>query len=240
MSNKELLLQNYRRRTANSFEKAKAVLFDMDGILYDSMPGHCRAWKQMCDENGIEADANEFFAYEGRTGASTINILYLRQFGHEATEDDIKRLYGRKSELFKAMGLPALIPGAQECLRLVLDSEALPCLVTGSGQLSILERLEKDFPGAFPSGRRITAKDVVHGKPAPEPFLRGMERTGAQPFQSIAIDNAPLGVESASRSGALTIGVRTGPLPEGALLAAGADIELNSMIECAVLLAELL
>lgn len=240
MNNKEAALHNYSARTGRRFTRARAVLFDMDGILYDSMPGHSRAWKQMCDENGIEADANEFFAYEGRTGASTIDILYQRQFGRNATQEEIKRLYARKSELFRAMGTPALIPGARECLRIVLESQALPCLVTGSGQLSILERLERDFPGAFPAERRITAADVVHGKPDPEPFLRGMDKTGSVPEGSIAVDNAPLGVLSASRSGALTIGVRTGPLPEGALKEAGADIELNSMLECAILLAELL
>ncbi len=39
----------------------RAVLFDMDGVLYDSMPLHARAWKKMCDLNGIKAEENEFF-----------------------------------------------------------------------------------------------------------------------------------------------------------------------------------
>ena len=44
----------------------------MDGILYDSMPKHALAWGMMCDREGIKYEPNEFFAYEGRTGASTI------------------------------------------------------------------------------------------------------------------------------------------------------------------------
>lgn len=233
-------LEAYTLRIGHALEAVKAVLFDMDGVLYDSMPGHARAWKQMCDENGIIAEADEFFGYEGRTGASTIDILFLRQYGHGATDDDVRRLYGRKSELFKAMGLPPIMEGAKEAIEAVEAAGAVSVLVTGSGQGSILDRLDKDFPGAFPPRRRVTAHDVKRGKPDPEPYLMGMQKAGVEPWQAVAVDNAPLGVESASRSGAFTIGVRTGPIPEGALKAAGADIEIFSMADCAILLRELL
>lgn len=55
-------------------------------------------------------------------------------------------------------------------------------------------------------------------------------------WQALAVDNAPLGVQSASDAGIFTIGVRTGPLHKGALLEAGANIELDSMDECAQVL----
>lgn len=233
-------LAAYKARTGYSLSRPRAVLFDMDGVLYDSMPGHAKAWKQMCDENGIVAEPEEFFAYEGRTGASTINILFQRQFGHCANDDEIKRLYARKSELFKAMGDAPIMPGAKHAVDVVLKAGAAPVLVTGSGQSSILDRLDSVFPGAFPNGRRVTAHDVKRGKPDPEPYLMGLGKTGAEPWQAVAVDNAPLGVESASRAGVFTIGVRTGPIPEGALMEAGADIEIFSMEQCADLLACLL
>lgn len=233
-------LERYRARTGQQPADILGVLFDMDGILYDSMPGHASAWKQMCDENGIEATRDEFFGYEGRTGASTIEILMQRQYGRATTPDEVKRLYARKSELFKAAGAPAIMPGAQRAVRTVLAAGCLPVLVTGSGQQSIFERLEHDYPEAFTPDRRVTARDVVHGKPHPEPFLMGLGKIGATSARALAVDNAPLGVESASAAGIFTIGVRSGPLPEGSLLAAGADIELNSMDECADLLRQLL
>ena len=46
-------------------------------------------------------------------------------------------------------------------------------LVTGSAQSSLIGNLDKDYPGAFPMDKRVTALDVVHGKPDPEPYLKG-------------------------------------------------------------------
>lgn len=102
-------------------------------------------------------------------------------------------------------------------------------LVTGSGQPSVLERLDVEFKGAFPPGHRVTARNVIHGKPHPEPYLKGMELAGVLPSEAIAIENAPTGVESAAASGAYTIALTTGPVPSDTLAAAGADIVLHSM-----------
>lgn len=230
----EAALVRYHNRVGAQLENVQAVLFDMDGVLYDSMPGHARAWKAMCDAVGIQCEYDEFFGYEGRTGASTINLLYLRQFGHGADDETCRRLYAIKSENFKAMGNPPLMPGAKEAVGEVLRAGVPSVLVTGSGQASILERLAADYPGAF--NLRVTAHDVIHGKPDPEPYLKGMEMAGVDNTHAVAIDNAPLGVESASRAGAFTIGVCTGPIPAEALAAAGADIVVSSMAECAQIL----
>ncbi|MCH5222347.1 MAG: HAD-IA family hydrolase [Muribaculaceae bacterium] len=230
-----LAKNNYTRRTGHTLDEIQAVLFDMDGILYDSMPGHARAWKMMCDSVGIEADENEFFAYEGRTGADTINILYQRQYHHAADAETCKRLYDIKADFFKSFGEPKLMPGAKDTVDLALNKNLECVLVTGSGQASILSKLNADFGDAF--SLRVTAHDVKRGKPDPEPYLTGINKANTHPSQAIAIDNAPLGVESASKAGIFTIGVITGPLKHGALLAAGADIEVNSMAECRLCLA---
>jgi len=236
----EEAISDYLKRNGMESLRPKAVLFDMDGVLYDSMPRHARAWKGVCDEAGIEADVDEFFAYEGRTGASTIDILIRRQFGRPATEAECHSLYKRKTELFADFPTAPMMHGAQRAVAAVVKADALPVLVTGSGQGTLLGRLDADFEGAFSAGRRVTAYDVKRGKPDPEPYLKGLEKAGAKPTEGIGVDNAPLGVESASRAGLFTIGVRTGPLKPGSLLEAGADIELESMEECASALEYLL
>ena len=234
-------LANYSARTGNpACGQRNAVLFDMDGILYDSMPLHARAWMMMCRENGIPADPDEFFAYEGMTGAATIRLLVERAQGRIPDDDECRALYAVKSSNFAAMDRPPMMPGAAGAIETARARGAATVLVTGSGQGSLLERLDLDYPGAFPEGRRVTAHNVTHGKPHPEPFLKGMELAGVTPARAIAVDNAPLGVESASRSGAFTIGVRTGPIRPGSLLEAGADIETDSMAECDKILSQLL
>ena len=214
----------------------RAVLFDMDGVLYDSMPGHAKAWMAMCAEAGLEARPEDFYINEGRTGAATIDLLTMRQYGRHTSEEEARRLYAIKSANFASLGPAPIMPGAREALEAVKAIGAEPVLVTGSGQSSLLDKLEKDFPGAFDYGMRVTAHDVRHGKPDPEPYLMGLAKAGARPDQAVAVDNAPLGVESAHRAGVFTIGVRTGPLELGTLLAAGADIELDSMEQLAELL----
>ena len=106
-------------------------------------------------------------------------------------------------------------------------------LVTGSGQSSLLNRLDSDYPGAFTAGLRVTSRDVTHGKPHPEPFLKGLELAGVRPDRCIVLENAPLGVEAADKAGIFTIAVNTGNLPENELWDAGAAIVFPSMTQAA-------
>lgn len=226
------ILAYLRRNNALSF-KPRAALVDMDGTLYNSMPKHADAWMQLCAENSIPARRNEFFSWEGRTGASTINILFKRTFGIEATEQQCKDLYRRKTEIFAAMPDVDVMPGAQALMEFLKSIGMKMVLVTGSGQNTLISRIDRDFPGIFDADMRITSRDVAHGKPHPEPFIRAMELAGTKPFQSIVIENAPLGVEAGHASGAFTIGVNTGPIPIAELEQAGADLTFHSMEQCA-------
>ncbi len=213
--------------------KIKAALIDMDGTLYDSMPYHARAWHRIVTELGIEATVDEFFAYEGMTGKATVNLIFNRAYGRDATDDEVRELYRRKTVYFNEYPPVAPMPGADRMLE-ALRSGGVECvLVTGSGQSSLLDRLDADYPGIFAANRRITAYDVSHGKPHPEPYLKAMELAGAEPDECIVIENAPLGVESGVASGAYTVAVTTGPIPRQQMIDAGADIIFDSMNRCA-------
>lgn len=107
-----------------------------------------------------------------------------------------------------------------------------PVLVTGSGQPSLLDRLEENFPAIFTPETMVTAFDVKFGKPHPEPFLLGLKKGGSlKPNQALAIENAPQGTESATQAGIFTIDINTGPLPEKVLKDAGAKMVLKTMDE---------
>lgn len=228
-----IAINKYLKRTGAIQLTPRAALIDMDGTLYDSMPRHARAWHQMMAEIGVEVPEAEFFRYEGRTGASTINILLQRAFGRKATEAECRDLYKRKTEIFASMPEVEPMAGAREMLDFLQLIEVKRVLVTGSGQNTLLNRLNDDFPGAFDERLRVTSRDVRHGKPEPEPYLMGLEKAGVKPWEAIVIENAPLGVESGHRAGIFTIGINTGPLDIRELEEAGADLVFPSMKEFA-------
>ena len=124
-------------------KKLKAVLFDMDGVLFDSMPYHSEAWHKVMKSHGLTLSREEAYMHEGRTGASTINIVFQRELGREATQEEIESIYQEKSVLFNSYPEAKPMPGAWELLQKVKKDGLIPMVVTGSGQLSLLERLEQ-------------------------------------------------------------------------------------------------
>lgn len=237
---KEILIDYLQRNRLQRFD-LKAVIFDMDGVLYDSMPAHDRSWQQTMDELGLTHEPGEFYLHEGRVGKNTINVIFQRNLQRDATDEEAKQIYARKTELFQHCNNGNTIPGAKEVLTLVQEKELTPVLVTGSGQPSLLERLDHHFTGAFTPGTMVTAFDVVNGKPDPEPFLRGLQKGGdLEPHQAIVIENAPLGIEAAVAAGIFTIAVNTGPLPDNILREAGASLVFDSMHQLAEVLPEII
>ena len=220
--------------------KIKAALIDMDGTLYDSMPLHARAWMQLMNDINVAAREDEFFLYEGCTGAYIINKMIERQFGRQATDEEKVNLYALKAKYFAEQTDVPVMPGAVKLVNELRQCGIDTILVTGSGQTSLLSRLEIDFPGAFPPDKRVTSASVTHGKPHPEPFLKGLELAGVSAYEAIAIDNAPLGTTSAHAAEVFTIGVVTGPIHREDIEATGADFVFNSMHECAENISELI
>ena len=202
----------------------------MDGVLYNSMPAHEKAWQEVCVEYHLIAEPNEFFLLEGRTGESTINLLFERTFNRNATSEEIHEIYDRKTVLFSKYNSGDVIKGAHEMLELV-KSKGLKCvLVTGSGQPSLINKLEQNFPGIFTRETMVTGFDVKIGKPDPEPFLMGLQKGGnLKPNQALVIENAPLGTEAAHKAGIFTIDANTGPLPDNVLFESGGQLVYPSM-----------
>lgn len=205
------------------------AMFDMDGVLFDSMKNHAKSWHETMAHFGLDLPYEEAFLHEGRTGAGTINIVSKRQRGHEATEAEIQQIYAYKSQLFNTLPKAERMPFAYEVLQQVKASGVTPMVVTGSGQRTLLDRLQKNFPGIFQQELMVTAFDVKYGKPNPEPYLIGLQKAGVRANQSFVVENAPLGVQAAVAAGVFTIAVNTGPLPDAALLDAGANLLFPSM-----------
>jgi HAD superfamily hydrolase (TIGR01509 family) len=217
--------------TSNKYPRfeCKAVFFDMDGVLFDSMPFHATAWVRALNEVGMPFSVTEAYLNEGRTGGSTIDGVYNKELNRNATDEEKKRIYALKSKYFEEIEQTVPMPYAFELLKKVKSKNQGIYLVTGSAQPKLLDGLHLAFPGIFRKENMITAFDVEQGKPHPEPYLKALKRSGLQPWQVVVIENAPLGVASAKAAGLFTVAVNTGPLPVDVLFENGADIVLESM-----------
>lgn len=207
----------------------KAVLFDMDGVLFDSMPAHAASWAKVCTEYGLHMTERDVYFNEGRTAESTIEVLTQRTWGRSTNQEEVDRIYALKCEEFKNYPEAQVMPGAPAVLDAVLQSGKRIFIVTGSAQTSLLERIYTHLPGYFERKRVICGLDYKKGKPNPEPYLMGLERAGVTASEAVVVENAPLGVRAAKAAGIFTIAVNTGILDDADLLAEGADMVFPSM-----------
>ena len=213
----------------------KAYFFDMDGVLFDSMPNHAIAWDEVMKKHNLPFTAYDCYLNEGRTGESVIREAMWKAQNRDATPDEIATIYAEKSDYFTQLeqkaGGTATIPGVAQVLEYIHSCGNEIWVVTGSGMRSLLDNLNHVLPPVFAKERMITAYDVQKGKPDPEPYLKAWERCGLNKEQCVVIENAPLGVRSGKAAGLTVYAVNTGILTREDLLQAGADKVFDSMAE---------
>lgn len=209
----------------------KAVLFDMDGVLFNSMPLHAVSWHESMASFGLTMSEADAYKYEGMRGVETIQTLCREQWGREISEQEAGDMYAEKSRLFASQPPADKIADVEKVLQAVKDSGLKICVVTGSGQGTLLDKLCREFDGLLDEHLIVTSFDVSQGKPAPDPYLMGLRKCGVQPWEAVVVENAPLGVRSAVAAKVFTIAVNTGPLPDSMLLESGANLVMGNMAQ---------
>ena len=212
----------------------KVVLFDMDGVLYDSMPNHGIAWQRAMKEFGIHFTVEDSYATEGARGVDTIRKYAKAQLGKELTEEEAQKMYDLKAHYFHEMPEAKIFDGVTGLMKNIKDSGLKIGIVTGSAQRPLIERVTHDF-GDFVSRDQITtAFDVKRGKPNPDPYLMGLKKAGNYaPSEGIVVENAPLGVRAGVAAGCYTVAINSGPLADSVLINEGANILFPTIREFA-------
>lgn len=203
--------------------RLKAVFFDQDGVLYNSMPYHAESWAWAMTKYGLPYTAMECYRNEGRTSTGVIQEHHRQIYGTDASPELIEAIYKDKTEHFTEMtgGFPGIIPDVDKVLQ-YLRSQGVQCwVVTGSGQRDLINALNKTFDNVFTG--IISSFDVKKGKPDPEPYLKAWERSGFKKEECLVVENAPLGVCAAKAAGLFTCAVNTGILPDSELEAEHAN-----------------
>lgn len=188
----------------------QALLFDMDGVLVDSTHAVARVWHKWAVQRGFDP-AVVVAAAHGRPSVMTVR-QFLPHADAEAEDREIER-----QEIEDLDGVVA-IPGAQELVRSLPDGRWT--VVTSATRPLAEVRLRAggiQYPENF-----ITANDITHGKPHPEPYLKAAQRLGFAPADCIVVEDAPAGIRAGRTAGARVISFPT-TSPAAALRDAGAD-----------------
>lgn len=222
-------IEKYLHKHGHNAWDPRVALFDMDGVLYDSMHNHAIAWRDAMALYDISMTLEDAYKYEGMRGVETIKLIAKQQQGKDISDDEAAKMYDTKAEHYAKCNRAKLIPGVHK-LQEDMKSYGLSIgVVTGSAQPTLISRILDDFNGLVSPEIIVTALNIKHGKPAPDPYLKGMEKAGAMPWQTIVVENAPLGVQAGVAAGCFTVAVNTGPLPDQELADAGADIVFSNM-----------
>lgn len=226
-------IKRYLGKTGFARFCPKAVMFDMDGVIYDSMPNHAASWHRAMERIGISMAPEEAYEYEGMRGVETIQLLFRREKGLEISESEAAEYYKIKSQEFNSCPPARLMPGITTLMQKIKDAGMKIVIVTGSAQHTLLDKLDRDLEGLVDRRLVVCALDVEHGKPNPEPYLKGLQKAGVEPWEAMVVENAPLGVRAAVAARVFTIAANTGPLPDSMLTSEGADVVYPSILSLA-------
>jgi beta-phosphoglucomutase len=200
---------------------AQTIIFDMDGVVLASPPMHLLSWQQTLAPLGIALTGEVLFPLEGTPTEQTAQRLTERYLGQACSDEEARRLAGRKRALFRQMFRPSLVPGAGPLLHDLRGRGYRLGLVTGSDRSVVDESL-------FPTGVVaffdviVTGDQVSQGKPDPEPYRTAAARLGVPASECLVIENAPLGIRSARAAGMDCVALETS-LGAEQLSAAGAS-----------------
>jgi beta-phosphoglucomutase-like phosphatase (HAD superfamily) len=177
-----------------------AVVFDMDGLLFDTERLHARAALAAAKEVGCPLEMDVFLKLLGTTEARRI---LAEHYGESYPFDALRVAWGGHMKGLLDSDLQMKV-GALELLDL-LDDLAVPrAIATSSSHATVEDHLARlDLVGRF--HHVVAHGDYANSKPAPDPFLKAAERLGVDPRHCLALEDSLNGVRSASSAGMMTV-----------------------------------
>jgi sugar-phosphatase len=197
-----------------------AVLFDLDGVLVDSLESVRRHWRRWCDGRGIE------FGPVWRAVHNQPSEATIRQFAPALDAPaEAARL---DAEQAADSGDVTAQPGAADLLGALQVPWAVVTSCTPALARARLAAARLPAPALL-----VAAGDTERGKPHPDPYLLAAERAGAPPGRCLVVEDAPGGIRAGKAAGATVVAVGT---THGGADLAGADVVVGSLADVSALL----
>ncbi|MFH1753191.1 MAG: HAD family phosphatase [Candidatus Omnitrophota bacterium] len=203
----------------------KAVIFDLDGVIVNTMPFHASAWQKTFKKFGINVSKREIYLREGEKWDKTFYDIAKRH-NIKVTSGVKQKIFKHRQDVFKKMLKIKLFKAAPPLIRKFKKMGLKLAVVTGTPRIEVKKILPKSLYAMFDA--IIPSDEVKNGKPHPEPFLKALKRLKVSAKEAIVIENAPNGILSAKRAKLTVIAVETS-LPRKYLK--GADFILKSLEE---------
>ncbi|MEB3283945.1 MAG: HAD family phosphatase [Candidatus Sericytochromatia bacterium] len=196
----------------------KAVLFDMDGVICDTMPLHRQVWRQFASTHGITLSDVEWRKLDGRRAGDIVAAV----FGVNDAAENLRLSEARENlyrEVLQTADLRA-VAGVQACLEW-LKERGIPCVLATSATSENVVQVLGTLGLTHYFSAIVSAQDVKNGKPDPEVYETAARRAGVHASECLVVEDAIQGVQAAKSAGATCLGLTTSE-PASALLAAGA------------------
>ena len=208
-------------------KKFSAVLFDMDGVIVDSMPYHFFAWYEAFRKYGIIVSSQDIYEHEGEKWETTLSS-FLQQNNLPADYKLMLKIFNYRQKVFRKIFKRHLFPGVPELAAELKAKGYLLGVVSGTPSYDIKKLIPHKLLKLFDS--IVGGDNIEHGKPHPDPYLKSAADLRLKPEQCLVIENAPLGINSAKSAGCFCLAVTTS-LPAQYLQKADKICELKRLRE---------
>jgi beta-phosphoglucomutase family hydrolase len=203
----------------------KAILWDMDGVLVNSMEFHYQAYREVLSEFRKHLSREEYLT----SLIGLRNYVILQRLLGDLPQEEVERLMAAKEAAFRrrVAGNVQALPGAAELVRRARVA-GLKQAIVSSTPCENIELVVDSLGLRSMFDTLVGEEDAQHGKPDPEGFLVAAERLSVPPRDCVVIEDAPEGIAAGKAAGMRCIGVTT-TRPAEKLEAAGADLVVSSL-----------
>lgn len=184
----------------------RGVLFDLDGVIVDTLHYHYLAWKHMFEKLGGTISEHTVLLHEGRNSREILPIL-MQESGVLIPADQQAQFIEEKRAYYRSIVQVQQYPGAFEAIDQLKQRGYRVALVTACALKNMQHSLNSEQQAHFDF--IITGDEVSRAKPFPDSYLIAARQLQVKPVECMVVENAPLGIEAAKNAGMYCVAIET-------------------------------
>ncbi|MGD0100930.1 MAG: HAD family phosphatase, partial [Acidobacteriota bacterium] len=180
------------------------MLFDLDGVIVDTLHYHYLAWKHMFEKLGGTISEHTVLLHEGRNSREILPIL-MQESGVLIPADQQAQFIEEKRAYYRSIVQVQQYPGAFEAIDQLKQRGYRVALVTACALKNMQHSLNSEQQAHFDF--IITGDEVSRAKPFPDSYLIAARQLQVKPVECMVVENAPLGIEAAKNAGMYCVAI---------------------------------